>query len=843
MTARTWNSRYVDFAFASLIVLAGMISLALLLAMLAPPRLEATLTAADIVADGGFAYRTPVRAPAGFRIVGDSGAASTISRLQLREDGKLLGPDHAGHADIRQAGGGRYSHWGTGLWFSASDSSDPRTNGRSYAISARASVHPLAFAAVALFDVLVLLVSWRWIAAHAGVRRALVVVPMLVALLLAALVAVGTFGRLNEAAGEPKDAALVVATLAHALLGCAVLVAQWAAGAGLARLILGTKQSSVADIALLGFALGLPVAAVLAVLALLLPYGPLWALLALLLCWLPLSNWRPEPGEVTRYAKVAIAIMPFAIGFGCWIGLHWHGPTDTLGGSPSGDLVYYSTSIVSLSRQPYPYLNLGFEYQPLGLYFNLLFPAIGAALSRVVELDPFLFITAAGAASFVLALGMTLHSYIRGTGIFADRTHAVLGPITLALAIIVANRYPFWTVESIPVIHAVPLTIVVVYWARKDNTRARMLAFAIAVVGTALSKVVGAAVLAPFAAAASVQRYFQMPRRIRIAAIIGAGVAAAYAAYLLYRVGGANFAAAPFGPVSSQMMRIYDASFLSALPFMLRDLSAVLLAVVAFLVADWLAAIAIAFGFLLFLIFPYVLLFDFVCSTIIVGLVACDRPQRLWTYRVPLLGALLLALPAVLLTDPAGLSTGLVWLACIGATIWIALPRQRPLMWPGPGRAAAVAAVLTGLGLIAAARGELVLTSGWQAGVLTPQVRQIWLTVKQRTPEDALIFTDQTGVEATLLGSWNTYAFVGARQIFVSNLYMNQVTRDNPQRAREVLRENEAILKGDIHPSQLGLRGRYSGYYAVVSNERRLPAQWERMFQNECCALYRLKAQ
>ena len=210
-----------------------------------------------------------------------------------------------------------------------------------------------------------------------------------------------------------------------------------------------------------------------------------------------------------------------------------------------------------------------------------------------------------------------------------------------ALAIIVANRYPFWTVESIPVIYAVPLTIVVVYWARKDNTRARMLAFAIAVVGTALSKVVGAAVLAPFAAAASVQRYFQMPRRIRIAAIIGAGVAAAYAAYLLYRVGGANFAAAPFGPVSSQMMRIYDASFLSALPFMLRDLSAVLLAVVAFLVADWLAAIAIAFGFLLFLIFPYVLLFDFVCSMIIVGLVACDRPQRLWTYRVPLLGALL----------------------------------------------------------------------------------------------------------------------------------------------------------------------------------------------------------
>jgi hypothetical protein len=29
---------------------------------------------------------------------------------------------------------GRFSHWGDGLHFSASDNSDPRTNGRSYTI-------------------------------------------------------------------------------------------------------------------------------------------------------------------------------------------------------------------------------------------------------------------------------------------------------------------------------------------------------------------------------------------------------------------------------------------------------------------------------------------------------------------------------------------------------------------------------------------------------------------------------------------------------------------------------------------------------------------------------------
>ena len=36
------------------------------------------------------------------------------------------------HADIRSLGGGRFSHWGNNLFFSASDNTDPRTNGRTY---------------------------------------------------------------------------------------------------------------------------------------------------------------------------------------------------------------------------------------------------------------------------------------------------------------------------------------------------------------------------------------------------------------------------------------------------------------------------------------------------------------------------------------------------------------------------------------------------------------------------------------------------------------------------------------------------------------------------------------
>ncbi len=56
------------------------------------------------------------------------------SPLELLEDGKPLGPGHCLHAEIREKGGGRYSHWAGNLWFSTPDNSDPRANGRRYSI-------------------------------------------------------------------------------------------------------------------------------------------------------------------------------------------------------------------------------------------------------------------------------------------------------------------------------------------------------------------------------------------------------------------------------------------------------------------------------------------------------------------------------------------------------------------------------------------------------------------------------------------------------------------------------------------------------------------------------------
>jgi len=82
--------------------------------------------AKDIRPEQGFCYIASLR-------LGREGDSKGKSACSLLEDGKPLGPARAAHADIRQLGQGRYSHWTqTALYFSASDNTDPRANGRKY---------------------------------------------------------------------------------------------------------------------------------------------------------------------------------------------------------------------------------------------------------------------------------------------------------------------------------------------------------------------------------------------------------------------------------------------------------------------------------------------------------------------------------------------------------------------------------------------------------------------------------------------------------------------------------------------------------------------------------------
>ncbi|WP_395803598.1 polysaccharide lyase family 1 protein [Daejeonella sp.] len=89
---------------------------------------QGTLDKKTIIKDSGFAYYLERK----FIIPGDSESSPTSSTLKLFENGKELGPAHTSHKDIRVYGKGRFSHWGNSLYFSSSDNTDPRKNGRRY---------------------------------------------------------------------------------------------------------------------------------------------------------------------------------------------------------------------------------------------------------------------------------------------------------------------------------------------------------------------------------------------------------------------------------------------------------------------------------------------------------------------------------------------------------------------------------------------------------------------------------------------------------------------------------------------------------------------------------------
>ena len=94
--------------------------------------------------DDGFAYTVPLEKHSSFlfELRSDDSDHADASELILFEDGKSLGPAHSSHAEIRRQGAGRFSHWNTAIWFSSSDGTDPRANGRSYHVEAKLSLKP-----------------------------------------------------------------------------------------------------------------------------------------------------------------------------------------------------------------------------------------------------------------------------------------------------------------------------------------------------------------------------------------------------------------------------------------------------------------------------------------------------------------------------------------------------------------------------------------------------------------------------------------------------------------------------------------------------------------------------
>jgi pectate lyase len=62
----------------------------------------------------------------------DKVGAERQSPVFVFENGQQLSTPHATHAEIVKLGRGRCSHWGSGIYFSTTDNTDPNKNERRY---------------------------------------------------------------------------------------------------------------------------------------------------------------------------------------------------------------------------------------------------------------------------------------------------------------------------------------------------------------------------------------------------------------------------------------------------------------------------------------------------------------------------------------------------------------------------------------------------------------------------------------------------------------------------------------------------------------------------------------
>jgi hypothetical protein len=130
---------------AAAVGIAAAVGVVTLIAQCFIPTATQVIDPSGIYSNGGNSFQiTGVPLPKWhwlFQIRSDQVAYPHQSNLVITEDGKPLGPPHSYHHEIKESGGGRYSHWWPPMEsvviFSTSDNSDPRTNGRKYEISAR----------------------------------------------------------------------------------------------------------------------------------------------------------------------------------------------------------------------------------------------------------------------------------------------------------------------------------------------------------------------------------------------------------------------------------------------------------------------------------------------------------------------------------------------------------------------------------------------------------------------------------------------------------------------------------------------------------------------------------
>ena len=584
---------------------------------------------------------------------------------------------------------------------------------------------------------------------------------------------------------------LLLAIVVHALLGIALAVVTWLAGASIALRLPGARLENayVAGLLLVGAAaFGAALSAWLVPLAL----GTL-----AVATWLGLREC-PDATRARAGRSLALAL-PGTFAFAVALGAFQHGPSDTRGSNAFGDLVFYVAELTSAAQSVAPFRDLSVA-ELEHTYLQSAPAIVGGALAALPGFDAFLFFATTLPAFLFAALAI-------GLGVVGARPTFVL--VLLGVG---AFAYPTWLSESAPATLAAPVVFSLLALAAAPT----LATVALAAAGLVATKGFGLVALAGVALAA-------LSRRAAAAVVlIGAGVVggALWASWLTELVTLEFLPADALRGLEAQLdarstqelaPALLVAGHVLLLVAAVRVGNAPLTAVVAAAVtAAWLvgghgpdAAVLLAILF-----------------------VAVELPRthvdRTTTLVAIAAGALLVA--AAWFREVAGVGTGAVLLALAA----IAFARLRPIVL------APAAAVVV---LLGATGGALRLDPS--SPPLTSEHHELWTRVGELVPRDGLVFTSLTGEEIEAEAGWNYFSAISGRQHYVAGWANSELRVRSDERERR-LGLNTRALAGDAGPALIDVGGRARPLFAVLRRSEPHPPGSRRMFANARFALFEL---
>jgi hypothetical protein len=571
-------------------------------------------------------------------------------------------------------------------------------------------------------------------------------------------------------------------------------------------------------------------------------------------------HFLPDVSPVT-----SVAVIGTGWAFSAFFALVWRLPSQYAGGTVNlGDLSTYSAFYQDLKVSFHPAYSLAVEGDAGG-YINQISSFLALLFDGIPGFEISYFLTASVAAFFFFAMCFSIRILIAGDGEALTAKPPKLLLAAIALILCGATRYPSWIVETPPFAFAAPIAVSIAYLGARAEQRPKLFygLLPLVVIAFAITKVVLLAVVAPYVFFLFLQNsYRRKDRAALIALAIGAIFAAAFAGYLVVTYGGRFLALSSadyYGPESLEFLyhkvfvqggRLIKALRTTALmPTFGQDVAPILLLVGASRLRNMPLFLATFIGVALFYVSPFLFNGTLAASFLLIACVIVLNARQ----KVSRLALAMFSVAALLMvrthtqTDKGGWQIALFWLTTFGGACyltmvdWLGAKEARP--------ASSISAKFTTAWRLMLPVAALSLVMAMGTGQLTigathdspvpPKLYDLWVNVREKTPADALIFTDQTGDTPDRLGGWNDLALTAGRQFYIVSWSVSPLRGNEAARTKR-LQQNRDVLSGKLAPPQLSLSRPYGAYYTAVRNDWSPIPGAQKIFDNDSYAIYRL---